>query len=69
MAAKMSVLGLILSSYPYLRSAMVRFPLQLHLCNEVALSSSHSNALKKNIKLKIFRHVLTDQSKGFGVKK
>ena len=26
MAAKMSVLGLILSSYPYLRSAMVRFP-------------------------------------------
>ena len=27
MAAKMSVLGLILSSYQYLRSAMVRFPL------------------------------------------
>ena len=27
MAAKMSVLGLILSSYPYLRSAMVRFPI------------------------------------------
>ena len=27
MAAKMSVLGLLLSSYPYLRSAMVRFPL------------------------------------------
>ena len=27
MAAKMSVLGPILSSYPYLRSAMVRFPL------------------------------------------
>ena len=27
MAAKMSVLGLILSSYPYLRSAMVWFPL------------------------------------------
>ena len=26
MAAKMTVLGLILSSYPYLRSAMVRFP-------------------------------------------
>ena len=29
MAAKMSVLGLILSSYPYLRSAMVRFPLPI----------------------------------------
>ena len=29
MAAKMSVLGLILSSYPYyLKSAMVRFPLK-----------------------------------------
>ena len=27
MEAKMRVLGLILSSYPYLRSAMVRFPL------------------------------------------
>ena len=27
MAAKTSVLGLILSSYSYLRSAMVRFPL------------------------------------------
>ena len=27
MAAKMSVLGLILSFYPYLRSAMIRFPL------------------------------------------
>ena len=27
MAAKISVLGLILSSYPYLRFAMVRFPL------------------------------------------
>ena len=27
MAAQMSVLGLILSFYPYLRSAMVRFPL------------------------------------------
>ena len=27
MAAKLSVLGLILSSYSYLRSAMVRFPL------------------------------------------
>ena len=27
MAAKMSVLGLILSPYPYLRSEMVRFPL------------------------------------------
>ena len=27
MAAKMSVLGLILSSYSYLRSAMVRYPL------------------------------------------
>ena len=27
MAAKMSVLGLILSSNPYLRSAVVRFPL------------------------------------------
>ena len=26
MAAKMSVLGLILSSYPYPKSAMVRFP-------------------------------------------
>ena len=26
MAAKISVLGLILSSFPYLRSAMVRFP-------------------------------------------
>ena len=26
MAAKLSVLGLILSSYPYLRSALVRFP-------------------------------------------
>ena len=26
MAAKMSVIGLILSSYPYLRSEMVRFP-------------------------------------------
>ena len=29
MAAKMSVLGLILSSYPYLSSAMVRFPLKV----------------------------------------
>ena len=29
MAAKMGVLGLLLSFYPYLRSAMVRFPLQL----------------------------------------
>ena len=28
MAAQMSVLGLILSSYQYLRSAMVRFPFQ-----------------------------------------
>ena len=28
MAAKMSVLGLIMSSYPYLRSVMVRFPLE-----------------------------------------
>ena len=28
MAAKMSVLGMMLSSYPYLRSAMVRFPLE-----------------------------------------
>ena len=27
MVAKMTVLGLILSSYPYLMSAMVRFPL------------------------------------------
>ena len=27
MAAKMGVLGLIMSFYPYLRSAMVRFPL------------------------------------------
>ena len=31
MAAKMSVLGLILSSYPYLRSALVRFPLMNEL--------------------------------------
>ena len=31
MAANMSVLGLILSSYPYLRSAMVRFPFYQHL--------------------------------------
>ena len=29
MAAKMSVIGLIISSAPYLRSAMVRFPLIL----------------------------------------
>ena len=28
MTAKMSLQGLILSSYPYLRSAMVRFPLR-----------------------------------------
>ena len=33
MAAKMSVLGLILSSYPYLRSAMVRFPLRMTYLN------------------------------------
>ena len=31
MGAQISVLGLILSSYPYLRSAMVRFPLILLL--------------------------------------
>ena len=29
MAAKVSVLGQILSSYPYLRSAMVWFPLKM----------------------------------------
>ena len=29
MVAKISVLGLILSSYPYLRSEMVRFPLKM----------------------------------------
>ena len=37
MAAQMSVLGLILSFYPYLRSAMVRFPL-----SELAFSSTSS---------------------------
>ena len=31
MAAKISALGLILSSYPYLRSAMVRFPFVVSL--------------------------------------
>ena len=35
MAAKISVLGLILSSYPYLRSAMVRFSLSLNGLNKV----------------------------------
>ena len=36
-AAKMSVLGLILSSYPYLRSAVVQFP--LYTCDPKTSSS------------------------------
>ena len=35
MAAKKSVLGLILPSYPYLRSAMVRFPLKITLVGHI----------------------------------
>ena len=40
MAETISELGLILSSYPYLRSAMVRFPLlkRIILNNEVNIS-------------------------------
>ena len=30
MAAKISVIGLIMSFYPYLRSAMVRFPFKMN---------------------------------------
>ena len=49
MAAKMSVLGLMLSAYPYLRSAMVRFP--LYMGDDVALWKIHDEILKKKVGL------------------
>ena len=48
MAAKMSVLGLILSSYPYLRSAMVWFPLA-HMHNCVMVIRSYAQLYDGNL--------------------
>ena len=51
MVAQMSVLGLKLSSYPYLRSAMVRFPVITKVFVEQPLASPGS--AKKYSKSKI----------------
>ena len=49
MAAKMSVLGLILSSYPYLRSAMVRFPFWLGNLLRLVPLPSHGNLTQTDV--------------------
>ena len=54
MAAKMSVLGLILSSYPYLTSAMVRFPFdETHDKVYITRSQNMRPMLKKSFYKKI----------------
>ena len=47
MAAKMSVLGLILSFYPYLRSAMVQFPLLIITSHFFQLTISLHNVKQR----------------------
>jgi hypothetical protein len=51
MAAKMSVLGLILSSYPYLRSVMVRFLLIHSLIQWSFCSESLRDCLSETVKV------------------
>ena len=65
MAAKISVLGLKLSSYPYLRSAMVRFPLWQNLVRQTKkikfkeFKKSNLNTKKKNCDIITFTTLAT----------
>ena len=61
MAAKMSVLGLILSFYPYLRSAMERFPLNCVVDHHLIKFPLYSDIQEDNKNRKEYRRWTSTQ--------